>query len=408
MKNRRHWRAHARWAGWLVAGGVSFALAACSIEVQRSDGAAGDPSAPQGASSGGKDGSVATSGSGGTTSTGASAGANASGGLKGSGGAGDSSSGGRTSASGGAAGKAAGSAGVGAGAAGAGTAGAAPSDNCPDDPSGDQTDTDGDGKGDVCDSDDDNDGFVDEDDPSPKDPKVPGDFSTPEKILADPRVTMALAALKDAGYDLKTHTETSPPDISGYYRKESGTGSFVANSGGGGVGETIVGQELHDIQHDDGHLDGYSVAFNGGVATSYSIGRSTIIRGTGNEYTTYSTSRGVCTESNSNYTLFALTITSASVDPTTGNLVDQLSLGVTIGALGELTSACAERYDGNVENVGEWTASQTDLQQRVQPSDLDYMCVDADAAYVPTQSWTKSDGTACECTSAYATSCASG
>ncbi len=391
MGNRWHSRARARSAGWLVAGGVSFALAACTIEVKRSDGDAG---VPDEASAGGKGGSDATSGSGDTTSTGGgSAGGDASGGPNGSGGA---------------AGKASGSAGAGMGAASAGTAGAAPSDNCPDDPSADQTDTDGDGKGDACDDDDDNDGFIDEDDPSPKDPKVPGDFSTPEKILADPRVTAAIAALKDAGYDLKTHTETSPPDITGYYRKESGSGSFVANSGGGGVGQTIVGLEFHEVQHDDGHLDGYTVAFSGDAATSYSIERSTTIRGTGSEYTTYSTSRGVCTESSSNYTLFAISITSASVEPATGNLLDQLSLGVTIGTLGELTSACAERYNGNVENVGEWTASQVNLQQRVQPSDLEYMCVDADAAYVPTQTWTESGGKACECTSAYAKSCASG
>jgi hypothetical protein len=339
----------------------------------------GGPAASGGASAGGQ---------GGTSAPAAGAG---SGGQKSNAGAG--------SMTGGAAGKSAELAGNGA----AGSA--APSDNCPGDPSSDQTDTDGDGKGDVCDDDDDDDGFLDDDDPSPKDPKVPGDFSTPEKILADAHVTKALAALKDAGYDLKTHTETSPPDISGYYRKAEYEGSFVANSGGGGVGRAIAGEEFHEVQTADGRYDSYSLSFSGSQPTGFGVGRSRIVRGTGNEFTIYSTARGVCTENTSNYTLFSIGITSGSVDAATGDWVNVLGIGVTIGTTGELTDACASRYDGLVENAGEWAATEEDRDEKVAASELEYMCVDGDAAYVPTQTWSGTGGKACECTTDYAVSC---
>ena len=387
MRHFRFGHDSAGFVAGLALGGALLTVSACTIKTGSAD---------DDASESGKPGDAAATG--GTSANGGS-GPATSGGTSGAGTGGEKSSGGAGGASNGAAGKGAALAGNG------GAAGAAASDNCPDDPSPDQTDTDGDGKGDVCDDDDDNDGFLDGDDPSPKDPNVPGDFSTPEKILADPRVVKALAALADAGYHLKTHTETSPPDISGYYRKADGEGSFVANSGGGGVGQSITGEEFREILNADGRYDSYSVSFANGSPLTFGLGRSRIVRGTGNEFTIYSTAHGVCTENDSNYTLFSIGITSASVDPATGDWLGALALGVTIGTMGELTDACASRYNGLVEKTGEWTASQEDRDEKVAVSELEYMCVDGDAAYVPTQTWTGTGGKACQCTTDYAVSC---
>ncbi|HWP06645.1 MAG TPA: hypothetical protein VNN72_12920, partial [Polyangiaceae bacterium] len=269
----------------------------------------------------------------------------------------------------------------------------------------DQTDTDHDGLGDVCDPDDDDDGFRDDDDPEPKNTAVPGDYSTPEKVLANPTVKEALAALHDAGYDIVTHTETSPPDVSGYFRKEDGEGEFVANSGGGGVGSSIVGQETRVDLNDDGTLDAFQVAYSGSKPTSYTVRRGELLRGTGNEFTIYAMSRLVCTESGSDYTTYDLRITSGTLDAATGDWKNLLNLNVTVASRGTLTSACASRANGLTENVDEWAASSIELFARVKPADLEYLCVDGDAGYAPTETWTGAGGKACQCTTAYAVSC---
>jgi hypothetical protein len=383
----------------VLATAVLVAATSCVVKNSGSDDDAGEGGGSGEPSSGGTGGSGATAGSGssgkaGTTSGGA--GATMSNGGSGAT-AGSTAAGGGGSSGSSAAGTSA--------AVSGGEAGAAPSDNCPGSAEPDQTDTDDDGQGDVCDADDDDDGFNDDDDPEPKNPAVPGDYSTPEKVLANPKIQEALKALHDAGFDLPTHTETTPPDVSGYLRKEDGDGEFVANSGGGGVGQSIVGHEKRVELNDDATLDSYEVSFADDEPTAYGIRRGQLLRGTGNEFTIYSASRTVCTEGGADFATYSLGITSGTLDAATGNWKDVLALHVTVATSGTRTSTCANRFNGETENVDAWTASSIPLVSEVEPATLEYLCVEGDAGYAPTETWTGAAGKACECTAEYAVSC---
>jgi len=380
----------------LLATATLVAATACVVKSSDSDGDAGEGGGSGEPSMGGS-GATAGSGSGGKAgaSSGGGAGAGGSAAYGGSG----ATAGSTAAGAGGSSGSSA------AGGMSAAGSGAAPADNCPESADPDQTDTDDDGQGDVCDADDDDDGFDDDSDPEPKNPAVPGDYSTPEKVLANAKIQEALAALHDAGYDLPTHTETTPPDVSGYTRKEAGDGEFVANSGGGGVGQSIVGFERRIDLNADGTLDSFEVSFSGSEPTSYSIKHGQLLRGTGNEFTTYSTARTVCTEGGADFAIYSVGIASATLDPATGDWKDRLTLSVTVATSGTKTSACADRFNGETENVDEWTSSLTPLISAVEPATLEYLCVEGGDGYAPTETWAGADGETCECTTEYALSC---
>lgn len=104
-------------------------------------------------------------------------------------------------------------------------------------------DVDGDGLGNACDGDDDGDGFTDDDDPAPLDANIPGNFGTPESILNDPRVKEALAVAKAKGVEIATHTELTPPNLSGLYLRPASTGKFVATGDGSDIGLSIIANE---------------------------------------------------------------------------------------------------------------------------------------------------------------------
>jgi len=55
--------------------------------------------------------------------------------------------------------------------------------------------------------------------------------------------------------------------------------------------------------------------------------------------------------------------------------------------------------------VGEWSSFEVALLEGIEPASLLNMCVDGDAGYAPTETWTNSDGMACSSTTEYQTSC---
>lgn len=281
----------------------------------------------------------------------------------------------------------------------------AESDNCPLIENSDQLDTDADGLGDVCDNDDDGDGFQDVDDPAPLDNTRPGNFSTPEAILADPVVQQALSDAEAGGNAIRTDTELSPPSLGGYYNRAEAAGRFIATSDNTDIGRGLVGSESRLNQSADGAVAIASVAYGEARPVSFRISEGSVIRGKDNLFTIYSRGKGTCTESGSDYQTFGVSITTGELDPLTGNMINNQTLGVTVDTEGVLTTACANRIAGSVENVGEWSMYEYPLNQSVEPSALIYMCVDADAAYAPTENWTSNDGMACSCTTDYQISC---
>jgi len=276
--------------------------------------------------------------------------------------------------------------------------------DCPGLENPDPTNTDGDLLLDVCDPDDDGDGFLDEDDPAPLDASIPGDFSTPEAILSNDLVKAALDAAAAAGFPVATEVGLTPPDISGYYIRDLNSGSFPATASGIDVGRSWAGGESR-LEQSENTLKSASLSYGNVGTTSFGFSEGTIIRGEGNRYTTYSRSRGTCTEQNSDYDTFSVSVASGTLNESTGNIEDYRVIGTTISVDGVLTTACANRYVGEAELVGRWYIGEISTLRNVTPSELTYMCVSGDAAYVPTETWTDEDGLSCSCTLDYQVAC---
>jgi hypothetical protein len=304
----------------------------------------------------------------------------------------------------------------GAGAGGAGGRDAGPIDDedggdldggtysCPSATSAD-ADTDDDGEPDPFDADDDGDGFLDADDPLPLDAAVPGNFSTPESILADERVRAALEAAAAKGFPLGMSTARTPPDISGYWLIPDGKGEFVATGNGVDVGGKRIGTELRRRVDDELVSRVVGVSFDGSKETSYTIAAGNIVRGEGSSFTEYSRYKIVCNESGSDFAMFGIGLLSGSVEQATGNLVDVRLLSVTVATTGMLTSACATRFSGDAEQVGGWSLAAIPAVEKRTVAQLEHLCVDGENAYAPTESWTSADGKRCSCGTDYAKVC---
>ena len=131
-------------------------------------------------------------------------------------------------------------------------------DNCPGIDNPDQLDFDSDGIGDLCDDDDDGDGFADNDDIAPLDSTSPGDFSSPEAIINNPVVADVLLELENRGLPIALSLDNDPPDISGIYRREEGTGTVLETSNGETIGQIFSGRE--------GRTEAQGERYTGGAA----------------------------------------------------------------------------------------------------------------------------------------------
>ena len=239
-------------------------------------------------------------------------------------------------------------------------------DNCPDSANSDQQDFDGDELGDACDDDDDNDGFADVDDPDPLDPDNPGDFSNPEVILANQDVQMALDEFDALGFGFTPSLELEPPNIAGTYRREVGAGDFIATSNGVNVGGGLAGAEFTITDLGALQIATEGFIFDSGDTVIANFGSSgTFIRGSGNDYTIYSTSSTTCTEAGSDFTLFSVDIETGSVEPETGDLINVTGFSLTVATTGELTQICADRKCGEAELVGGWCVQEVPRTARI-------------------------------------------
>ena len=265
-------------------------------------------------------------------------------------------------------------------------------------------DTDADGIPDACDDDDDNDGFPDTDDPMPLDASVPGDFSTPAAILADSRVKAALEGAAAKGLNVATHLETDAPDITGYYVLGDGAGTFVATGNNVGIGTHRIGYELRYTTHPETTtVDSADVGFTRGRADVFELANGQLLRGTANEITIYARVKSACTTGNASFTVWSIAIISASVDSATGSWTSHAEVGVDVLTQG--TAGCRSQYIANFATVGGWYGVSTPVATKTAVSALKYMCKDEGIGYVPTETWTRSDGSACQCTTNFGVSC---
>ena len=278
-------------------------------------------------------------------------------------------------------------------------------DNCPGIDNPDQLDFDSDGIGDLCDDDDDGDGFADNDDIAPLDPTSPGDFSSPEAIISNPVVADVLLELENRGLPIALSLDNDPPDISGIYRSEEGTGTVLDTSTGESIGVNFVGQERRREAEGD-RISAADVIFSQSMPVGFSISEGTFIRGEGNTFSTYSTSSSTCTADadGSEFMRSSITVTSAEFEPSTGNIVNNRFLEISIDVSGELVGECVTLVASR-GTVGGWVLGDLPLIPSVSVDAIQYMCVDDTDVYVPTETWIRADGQSCECSLDYETVC---
>ena len=242
----------------------------------------------------------------------------------------------------------------------------------------------------------DGDGFYDTIDPAPHDASNPGDFSSPEAIINNPKVKAALQIAKEHGVDINPNLGNKPPNLTGYYIRESRGGTTVATETGVDIGSSWVGKELR-IETKGKHYLHYNTSFTDGgyLGVGYEVGST--LGGDGNSFTIYSPTRFGCFEKDGgNYSTPVIKIISGTRD-SDGDLVNRRYLFVKVGtSTGTYTAACDARKPGGA--VNKWTIARYAPLKNVDVDELRYMCIEDNKAYVPKEIWTNSEKQSCTCT----------
>ena len=248
----------------------------------------------------------------------------------------------------------------------------------------------------------DGDGFYDAIDPAPHDASNPGDFSTPEKILENPKVKTALEAAKKHGVPIRADLGHNPPNLTGYYRQDSGEGRSVATSTGIDAGRLVTGYESR-IRTKGERFERASVYFDY-EALGYVYTKGSILRGEGSNFSIYEPYKLVCTENDSNYVSYGINIRSATQDKKSGNFSAGNKIRVRLASSGTLTSACDERLTGRAR--AKWIVYKEAPSHKITDvEDFEYMCVDGDKAYIPGEKWKNKEKKSCKCTTDYDVEC---
>ena len=229
----------------------------------------------------------------------------------------------------------------------------------------------------------DGDGFHDGIDFAPNDASIPGDFSTPEKILAHPSVKNILKLAKDNDVNIRTELGHNPPNLTGYYRMEDGGGGEATN---GVVGESFsyYGSESRICTTTE-RYETYNSNFDParGHLNTY-IEKNAILRGNQNDYTYYELYTKTCKNKTH---VYAVSIYSANLN-SNGEIVNEKGVNTTLYKNGPASEDC--------NNV---SVLYYDKRKRVNNLDeLEYMCVDDKKAYVPGETWKNKDKESCTCT----------
>jgi len=235
----------------------------------------------------------------------------------------------------------------------------------------------------------DGDGFTDGFDPAPKDPNNPGDFSTLEKIVANPKVKAVLEVAKNNGVPIDIQTGNNPPNLTGYY-KSGLQGSVVDSYGGIDNGNIIRGTEKR-LCTANGLYKKDWVEFVDSVSDRvYGKIEVAKIRGEGKRFTMYHPSTHNCDDGSKAYTMF---IRSGKVDGD-GNIVEYRSVETEVA------------YTGSTNCGVKWRVLKLGTSKKVTDlSDLEHMCVDGDKAYFTTETWKNSQGEKCICTVNHEANC---
>ena len=236
-------------------------------------------------------------------------------------------------------------------------------------------------------TDSDGDGFYDGIDPAPNDASNPGDFSTPEKILANPKVKKALDIAKSHGVDIAPQLGTNPPNLTGYYHKDDDTGYIVASEIGVDNGAVIYGIETNVCSDGLWYQEkGVDFEMSGSEIFHYTS-YNAYLRGSGKQFTYYENRAYSCERGGTGYGVY---IYSANLD-NAGNQVNARSVAVQLTG----SSSCEA-----------WTVRTLDTFGKVNDIDnLTHMCVDEGKTYFYKDTWKNKGGESCRCNSDYESVC---